>query len=45
MSEIVDFAKTRDIVYEACCNRIATDAVKRLSADNVTVMIIPIDAI
>lgn len=28
--------------YELCCNKIASEAVKKLTADNVTVMIISI---
>ena len=35
---------SRECVYEVCCEKLATEAIKKLSADNVTVLIISIES-
>ena len=37
--------QSMDSSYETCCDRLAVEAIKRLSADNVTVIIIAIDQV
>lgn len=41
-SNSTDGAESWAAGYEACCDQIAVEAVKRLSADNVTVLIVAI---
>ena len=40
--ESTDSRSAEDVRYETACNRLANDAVRRLSADNVTVLLIAV---
>lgn len=40
--EMTDSRSAEDMRYEMACNRLANEAVRRLSADNVTVLLIAV---